>query len=204
MSNITLRPATTADIPALLSVFTSAFHGTPLTLACFPEDDPTTQADHLKVITRCLSEILCAVDPADVIHGWCRWVRKPAAPSGTTRFVVSAADFPSAGDQELARRFFQTNVDKGNGILKGREHWFLSYIVVRAESKGTGVGKVMMRYGTEKADEEGWVCYVNSSREGKGIYERFGFRTVEESDFGGGITTWHMMRDAKPLKEPGV
>jgi GNAT superfamily N-acetyltransferase len=198
MSNITLRPATEADIPTLIAVFTSAFSNTPLTLACFPETDPAVQADHRKIITRSLPEILCAVDSSDTIHGWCRWVRKPAAP--VTPIVVSADDFPAAGDQELARRFFQTNVDTTAKIVQGRDHWFLSYIVVRNESKGMGVGKVMMRFGTEKADEEGWLCYVNGSKEGKGVYERFDFKTVEESDFGSGIHTWHMMRDAKSLK----
>lgn len=203
MSKFTLRPATADDLPTLVSVFASAFSGTPLTVACFPESDPTTQADHLKIITRSLPEILCAVDQSDVIHGWCRWVRKPASPPPTTPFIVAATDFPAAGNQDLARQFFQANVDNTVKVVDGREHWFLSYIVVRKESKGMGVGKVMMAHGTERADQEGWMCYVNSSQEGKGIYERFGFRTAEESEFGNGIHTWHMVRDARPPENEG-
>ena len=200
MSNITLRPAKDEDLDELVHVFNSAFSGTPLTIACFPEHLPATQANHRKIIAQSLPEVLCAVDPAGVIHGWCRWGRKPAGPPPEPPLVVSAADFPEGGDQDLARRFFQANVDNTRKIVAGREHYFLSYIVVRKESKGQGVGKVMMRYGVEKADEEGWMCYVNSSREGKVIYEKFGFRTAEESDFGGGIHTWHMVRDARPLQ----
>jgi hypothetical protein len=40
-----------------------------------------------------------------------------------------------------------------------------------------------MKWGTDKADELGIECYVESSPEGKGLYEKFGFRTVREMSF---------------------
>ncbi|KFH45718.1 Puromycin N-acetyltransferase-like protein [Hapsidospora chrysogenum ATCC 11550] len=190
---ITFRKATEADLPELLQVFTSAFQDSLLNPHCYPASDPETPKHHLAAIKRYLPEIVVAQDgDGGQILGWVRWVRKPVPSPPVT---LTNDMYPSSGNQDLARRFFQANVDATARIVKDRPHWFLSLIVVRREAQRRGVGAAMMRYGLDKADEEGWLAYCNGSAEGKPLYESLGFRVMEKSEFEHGIATWHMLRE---------
>jgi predicted N-acetyltransferase YhbS len=104
--------------------------------------------------------------------------------------------YPRCGDGVFAARFFQANYDVSRSIVGREPHWFLSMMVVRHDFKRKGIGAMLMRFGVERADEEQWMAYVNGSADGKGLYERFGFRTVQVSEFDGVAKTWHMKRDA--------
>lgn len=201
-SPITLRAATPADTPELLEAFMSAFQDSVLNQQCFPESDPETLKGHRALIESNLPELLVATDPSSAsspgrILGWVRWVRKPTP---TPRVTITADGYPPTGNRDLARRFFQANVNATTRIVDGRAHWFLSLIVVRREAQRRGVGSAMMRYGLDRADEEGWLTYLNSSVEGKPLYEAFGFRTVEKTEFEHGVATWHMLREPKGVE----
>ena len=197
-NNITLRPPTEDDIPEMLDVFLSAFQDSILNSHCFPESDPESLEGHRSLIENNLPQILVAEDSSTSgkrpILGWARWVRKPTPVSHIT---MTNDTFPPTGDQDLARRFFQANFDAAARIVNGRPHWFLSLIVVRRDAQRRGVGSAMMRYGLDRADEEGWLAYLNSSVEGRPLYEAFGFRTIEKTEFDHGIVAWHMLKKPK-------
>lgn len=53
---------------------------------------------------------------------------------------------------------------------------------------------MLMRYGVEKADKDGWMMHVNGSVDAKVLYGRFAFQTLKESDFGPEIKQIHMKR----------
>src|SRR5690606_20339204 len=143
--NITFRKATEADLPELLQVFTSAFQDSLLNPHCYPASDPETPKHHLAAIKRYLPEIVVAQDgDGGQILGWVRWARRPVPSPPVT---LTSGMYPSSGNQDLARRFFQANVDATARIVKDRPHWFLSLIVVRREAQRRGVGAAMMRYG---------------------------------------------------------
>ena len=62
---------------------------------------------------------------------------------------------------------------------KERKHWYLELIVTRPEWQGKGAAGKLIRWGLERADEEGSVCYLEASPDGKPVYERFGWRERE-------------------------
>jgi len=62
---------------------------------------------------------------------------------------------------------------------KERKHWYLELIATRPEWQGKGAAGKLIRWGLERADEEGTECYLEASPDGKPVYERFGWRERE-------------------------
>jgi GNAT superfamily N-acetyltransferase len=85
--------------------------------------------------------------------------------------------------------------------LGRRPHWFLELIARRAGYQGKGAGGMLIRWGTDRADEEGLESYLDATPEGKPVYERYGFRELETLRFfGGKYAQCFMIRDAKTRK----
>jgi GNAT superfamily N-acetyltransferase len=63
-------------------------------------------------------------------------------------------------------------------------YYFLNIMVVKPGHQGKGIGKVLAREVTRRADEEGRRCYLESSRDVPNvkIYETMGFHFVKEMD----------------------
>ncbi|KAI9876726.1 MAG: hypothetical protein M1830_005862 [Pleopsidium flavum] len=63
-------------------------------------------------------------------------------------------------------------------------YYFCNIITVLPEMQGMGVGKMLFKEVTDRADREGRKCYLESSRDVPNtlIYERLGFRKVKEMD----------------------
>lgn len=55
---------------------------------------------------------------------------------------------------------------------------------------------VLLRWGIEKADGEGWMAFGNATPETKALYEKVGFHVVKRHEFDGGLVTNHMKREA--------
>jgi predicted N-acetyltransferase YhbS len=54
-------------------------------------------------------------------------------------------------------------------------YFFLSLLFTHPDHYRRGVGKLLTRWGTERADEKGFECYVESSVEGRPLYVSEGF-----------------------------
>ncbi|VUC37027.1 unnamed protein product [Clonostachys rosea] len=211
---VRLRRATAQDLPQLLEVQTSALAGDALTGLCFPDaTSPAAVQTQLAAYRRVLHEITVAILIDDHGHstgriiGWARWVRRPAPPPPTRpssmqrplrRAILNPTDFPANGDRVFAALYFQVNLDNKTELVGRRSHWFLSTLVVRREEQGRGVGGMLISVGTEAADKEGCLAYLNSSPVGKSLYEQYGFETVRISWFTPDIVTYHMLRKAVP------
>lgn len=191
---ITTRPAKPEDVLDLYAVMSSAFAGSALDSRVFPSSDPSTIPDQIANITKNLSAVTVAQDENGVIQGWASWMRRDAnLPPATVR----PEDFPATGDRAFGVRFFQNNADKSRAAARGEAHWFLSIMVVRPEAQRKGVGAALMSDGVRRIDEDGaLIAIVNGSPAGKGLYERYGFRTVEDSAFEDGIHSFHMRRES--------
>lgn len=198
MSSITIRPATHDDIPQMLDVFFSAFSSSPLNKRCFPPSSPDVQAFQTSFLQSSIDDkndnfMLVAEDDGQIL-GWARWARRENPPRGKK---LDASTFPASGDQATAVDFFQKNADATAKYVAGERHWFLSTIATAKEAQRRGVGSALMRFGVERADEEGWMSYLNSSGEGRGLYEKFGFKVIGTSEFPElGMVQYHMRRDA--------
>ncbi|KAF5673200.1 puromycin n-acetyltransferase [Fusarium heterosporum] len=198
MSSITIRPATHDDIPEMLNVFFSAFSSSPLNKRCFPPSSPDVQVFQTSFLQTSIDDknenfMLVAEDNSQIL-GWARWARRGTPPRGKK---LDPSMFPASGDQATATDFFQKNADATVKHVAGEKHWFLSTIATAKEAQRRGVGSALMRFGVERADEEGWMSYLNSSGEGRGLYEKFGFKVIETTEFPElGMVQYHMRREA--------
>jgi len=84
----------------------------------------------------------------------------------------------------------------------------LNSLVVHPEYQRRGIGTALMKFGVDEADRLGFRGYLEASAGGKGLYEKFGYRRVDDLVFdtkpwGGDKIDIHtvMFRDAKPLKK---
>jgi ribosomal protein S18 acetylase RimI-like enzyme len=80
---------------------------------------------------------------------------------------------------------------------KSPEHWYLGYLGVAPDHQGKGIGASMIHAVTDDADATGVPAYLESSNERNlTLYERHGFRVVEEIRLlGTGPQVWRMWRD---------
>jgi GNAT superfamily N-acetyltransferase len=82
-------------------------------------------------------------------------------------------------------------------------YYFLNIMVVKPVHQGKGIGKLLAREVTQRADEEGTRCYLESSRNVPNvkIYEAMGFHFVKEMDCEEGGDTcklYCMVREPQP------
>jgi ribosomal protein S18 acetylase RimI-like enzyme len=195
---LTVRPATLEDLPQLVDIYVSAFESSALDSRVWPANDPESAISQRKSIGKNLDEITVAETESAAILGWARWVRKDEDMASQPRHIVTPDDFPPTGDQDLGVRFFQNNVDKSRAMHAGRAHWFLSILVVHPTAQKKGVGTALMKEGLSRADKDGWFCCLNASAAGVPLYERFGFKVVDDTYFQPGIHAFHMKREAAP------
>ncbi|KAK5995712.1 hypothetical protein PT974_04129 [Cladobotryum mycophilum] len=218
MPGIHLRPALPDDIPEMIKVMQLAFRDSILNQRSFPESDPQVQQHYTTWITNNLKDpasllIIASEEeneedrtgtdpnPLHPIAGWARWVRRPiplstASSRPSPAKVFTPGMYPKNGDGQFAARYYQANYDATQRIVGSRSHWFLSMLVVHPGLQRRGVGSTLMKFGTDRAGEEGWPVYVNSSVEGKAFYESFRCRIVDESELEGMVVGYHMLRDA--------
>ncbi|KAI8956497.1 acyl-CoA N-acyltransferase [Daldinia sp. FL1419] len=81
-----------------------------------------------------------------------------------------------------------------------RGYYFLNIMVVLPKAQNKGIGRLMMKTVTDRADAEGMNCYLESSRDvpNMQIYGRFGFKFAKElecDDNGTAIRLYTMVRE---------
>lgn len=199
------RPVGIADIPFLCGVYFSAFADTVVGRRVFP---PTSEAakkfwaDSLMsdfgnpnfevlVMTTCPEE-----NEKEEIVGFAKWVR-PGAP---IEMPPPADAFPQDGNPTLAVEFFGALTAAHKRIMEEKPHWYLELIAVRKEWMGQGAASAMMKWGIERADEDGLPCFLEATPNGKGMYEKYGFRVFGEQEFDspdGELLEFYMIRDSK-------
>jgi len=74
-------------------------------------------------------------------------------------------------------------------------HYYLEYIGVNPAYQGQGLGSCLLNHMVAKADAEGVGCYLeNASPRNLPLYQRFGFKIINEKQIIG-FTTWFMWRE---------
>lgn len=209
----TLRVATPADSPGITEVHTNAFADTVLSQRVFPTSAQTERnwaADLATYFTDPSIHPLVVEDDATTpptIVGFAKWTSPRAegapAPEPRTEEQIMDRDWPPGADLDLARAFFVGMETKRHEIMGKGRFWFLHILVVRPEHQRRGAGRLMVRWGTERADADGLPCYVDSTPVAKRVYERYGFAEVdrlvlEGADHGGeNLVETMMVREAR-------
>ncbi|MCB2074711.1 MAG: GNAT family N-acetyltransferase [Novosphingobium sp.] len=76
-----------------------------------------------------------------------------------------------------------------------RAYWYLQFAGVAPDAQGKGLGSKTIRAGLEQARAAGYPAYLEAAKPGNvAIYQRLGFRIVDEWDIpGGGPHFWGML-----------
>lgn len=221
-TEFSLREAAYDDIAEMVRVIFSATEASVFSQRSFPPSDPDSHTYYEEWLNKNLGDssshvALIQATPRSgsqegtqspdsgsanlankpTIVGWARWVRKLPPAADIERLVFTPSMYPSQSDGALAARLFQTNYDQSRKIAGPNQHWHLSMIMVDMAYQRKGIGRMLMQYGVDMIDKDGWMATVNASEEGKGLYEAFGFQVVAKTDFEHGCVAHHMKREAR-------
>jgi ribosomal protein S18 acetylase RimI-like enzyme len=219
-----LRPATPSDIPACASIAHAAFAPSPLIHHVAPTSEEVSVAFWSAVIAAGIdsgpnAHVVVAEDASQapaVLLGLAKWVYVPegAGVPGIGRAVPGDGGEGEAGgevagagegaqdvfahvrDPEMAKRYFAKQYEQHEKFMGTRRHWYLELIATKREVKGLGTGRKLVQWGLEKVDADGCEAYLEASPEGRGLFERFGFRVVERLVYmDGAYVECSMMRE---------
>jgi len=99
------------------------------------------------------------------------------------------APFPE--ENRAAREMFMASIfDSRWSVLGTKPHVILESLVCLPDHHRRGAGGMLVKWGTDKADELGLLSYLEASPQGKGLYLKHGFQAIRElksdlTDFGG-------------------
>jgi ribosomal protein S18 acetylase RimI-like enzyme len=198
-----LRPGRPEDVPNFVVVYFSAFAANKLTQAVFPESSPQARAfwrDSLAEEINDPNARFLVVEDASTspptFVAFAKWNFQ--GPGVGAQPLPSPDIWPKDGDPDAAVRFFSVLWNQHEKIMHGRPHWYLELIATMKEFQGKGAGGMLMKWGVDRADEDGWECYLDSTPDGIQLYEKYGFREVETLQFlDGAYAQCFMLRPAK-------
>jgi ribosomal protein S18 acetylase RimI-like enzyme len=184
---LTLRKAVISDAAALTNIYFSAFSHDAISLLVFPRGDAAPWNFWYESVVEEMADLnahfVCIVDsdsPEQKIVAYAKWNGPDALVS------TDLPIWPEKSDAILANHFFGSLITRHAEIMKGRKHWYLELVATMPEYRGKGAAGKLLRWGIERADEDGTEIYLEASPVGKPIYEHFRFmeedRLVVELD----------------------
>ncbi|TKA71412.1 hypothetical protein B0A55_07707 [Friedmanniomyces simplex] len=168
------------DIPPSLEIYFLAFQN-PHSLACWPRHLPTVRewwenmfrSELHEPGAQWLKAVVSDDDDDDsigggtggeVVVGFCKWRRFEEGEGVGTELP----EWPEGADAELCEETFGEWARRHGELMGGRGHWC--------------AGSQLMRWGLERADQEGLEAYLEASPEAVRLYERFGFREAGRTE----------------------
>jgi len=188
--SLTLRKASVADVASMADIYFSAFTIDAISLLCFPRSNQAVYDWWFNMITEELSDpqanhlVITApstTNPSqEEVIAWALWnAPSPTPPSASTATTTDLPTWPAGCDVVLANHFFGNLVQRRKRIMDPRPYWYLEIIATRPDWQGKGAAGKLLRWGLERADQQGVEVYLEASPDGKPIYEHFGFEEVE-------------------------
>jgi len=214
--SLTLSLATPDDLPSLVRAQYAAFHpADTLHVLIYPSPDPLPDFVFKKTVQRQraawkdnVTWVKVTDDETGAVIAGAKWIFFPeTAKKGANRwpetFGVDAVKEMRMEDEVLANGEAARNAGKGVDDLEYVSFVMDEFMRRRRErvqgpavlldmcythpgSQGKGAGKMLVKWGTEKADELGLKCFVEASYLGRPLYEKFGFVTGEHVLLDGG------------------
>ena len=194
---VSVRTARPGDRRELARVLARAFYDDPVTSWFYPSD--RSRMRHARTFFKIRLRQLGAQDQVyttDDLAGAALWAL-PNQWREEGREVIRylptiPAMLPRLGDALKAMRMIEDHHPQ-------RPHLYLSVLGTDPELQGRGLGSALLGPGLALADEEGFPCYLESSKESNvAFYARHGFRVTETIRFpSGGPTLWLMWREPR-------
>lgn len=198
-----VRPATSADLPAIGRSLAAAFDGDPIwTWLASPKADWSARAS---AFFRAEAKMQMAGHGTVLVDAEGRGTAIWGQPG---HWRVSLADTARLTPASLM--LFRTRTLRSIRLLSAIEkvhptepHWYLAYLGTDPQHQGHGIGGDLIRAITERADADGLPAYLESSKESNiAFYRRHGFEVTERVDVKGEASMWPMWRDPQPPSTP--
>ncbi|KAL5045914.1 hypothetical protein BDW71DRAFT_207898 [Aspergillus fruticulosus] len=184
-STLRLSPMFPADIPDLTTIWFAAFTD-PAIRQLFPDTPGVrawlTAANQHDLHSKPFQKYVKIVDSSardehgqkrERIVAYAKWDLSMPEERGE-RYPLWHCDMPAAECEE----FFQREEREREGVTGGARHYYLDTLATHPDYQQ------LLQWGCDLADEAGVALYVDASRAGAPLYERFGF--VDESEGGSG------------------
>ncbi|KAK0128243.1 hypothetical protein ONS95_000220 [Cadophora gregata] len=91
-------------------------------------------------------------------------------------------EFPPAGNPEFGKWLFGEFARVMNEKMLGKKYVYMHVLVVDPEFQRHGIGKRLLEWGLKLVDDEGLETYIDASPEGRGLYEKLGWKTINVLD----------------------
>lgn len=176
-----LLPATVDDIPSLIDVWYKAFSPDKDLLRLFPDTPEMRKwmADYhaLDFATKPYQYYLKVVDPEATddkgrvqVLAYAKWDTAMRNVRGA-RFPPWAAETPS---EECTAVFDMLDANRDR-VMGEAKHYYLDLLCTDPDFQKRGAGSMLVKWGCDLADKDGVSAYVDASKSGAPLYEKFGF-----------------------------
>ncbi|KAJ5183801.1 hypothetical protein N7492_001417 [Penicillium capsulatum] len=173
-----IGPASKADAPALTEVFLAAFDDDFNRTMFPPTPDVRAFASENLLTSDNENEIILkatASDDPSTMVAFAKWIRPGKAHTDADH--PQGAVWPASSDSALCDLFFGTMSQHHKELMDGRPHYYLEILGVHPNYQRRGLASRLLKWGLERADQDGVEVYLSSSPEGKPMYEKYGFQS---------------------------
>ena len=191
----TVRQAIVSEVPAVAQLLARAFADDPIERWCL------ACRGYQAVLELEFREVAGLIAPegwlwvADALHGVAAWIPPSAGYDDSAVDAVVNPVLTEYGGDPCRVTTFWAWVESHRPDVP---HWYLDFIAVDPDNRGSGCGGLLLRSGLARVDgQTESVFLVTGNPRTVPWYERFGFRTLRSEDAPhGGPRVWFMIRSA--------
>lgn len=152
----------------------------------------------------------------EVIAAFAIWNVPPADdPSAVNSIQLDLPKFPESSDRGLCEQFFGRMTELRERFVGGRRHYCmfhmhclvglgcfdmlillidLDMLGAHPDYHGRGIGSMLLKWGLDRADQEGLETYLSASPSGRPLYEKRGFKVLLTEEPCPGYQQAYMLR----------
>ncbi|OAA80575.1 acetyltransferase, GNAT family [Akanthomyces lecanii RCEF 1005] len=185
-SGATMRRATTADIPAIVSVYMDSFRHDLFSRQVFPRSASSSMTYWTRAVAEEMAEAeavwFVVTEPIagqqETVQAFVKWTR-PGAPFPDP----DAADvYPPEGNPALAVALYARVMGAHRERMWDTPHWYLDMMGVRCACQRRGFARAMVGWGIKQSQRGGCPLYVDATGDARGFYENMGFEMLGRDD----------------------
>ncbi|KAL2351639.1 acyl-CoA N-acyltransferase [Cryomyces antarcticus] len=184
-----IQPMTESDIPTFVAIFMAAFEGgISRILRTTPTPTPESIASNEERFLKALREDSTAhfakcvdSDTGEVVAG-AKWnfYSEGRTEAELQKALELPSEWPRGSNVPALEAFLGMLARARVDVMGGKRHALLHILATLPSHHRRGAGALLLREGLDRADNEGIEAYLEASKMGKPLYERFGFETVKE------------------------
>jgi len=184
---LVLEPVVETDMERLMEIQTLSFRNDLWSQVMFPND--MSAASKATMVERARKEFhnpntafvkIVDTDRDNEIVSFARWnIYKQERPESEWKKPREKADYGPDANNEALNDFMNILAEKRRELMAGMPHCLLALLDTHPDHQRRGAGGMLVRWGTDIADEAGLRCYLEASPAGHHLYRQKGFKDVE-------------------------